>query len=83
MLEHTAAFYQLELHRHPEAIEYLARRGLQDPQVIEELGIGYAPGGVLRRHLPRDALQVQTAVGFHFSRGRVVLESPPVSIAGG
>jgi DNA primase len=51
LLEHTAAFYQLELHRHPEAIEYLARRGLQDPQVIEELGIGYAPGGVLRRQL--------------------------------
>jgi DNA primase len=51
LLACTAAFYQLELHRHPEAVEYLARRGLRDYGLIEELGIGYAPGGVLRRHL--------------------------------
>ena len=51
LLEDTAAFYRLQLHRHPEAMCYLERRALHDPTVIEELGIGYAPGGNLRRHL--------------------------------
>ena len=51
LLEETAAFYQLQLHRHPEAADYLERRGVHDPSLIEELGIGYAPGGNLRRHL--------------------------------
>lgn len=51
MLEQTAAFYQFQLHRHPEATGYLESRGLHDPDLIEELGIGYAPGGNLRRHL--------------------------------
>jgi DNA primase len=51
VLEKTAAFYQRQLHRHPEAIHYLQQRGLRDPALIEELGIGYAPGGNLRRHL--------------------------------
>jgi len=51
LLEHTAAFYQLELHRYPEGIQYLAQRGLQDATLIEELGIGYARGGNLRPHL--------------------------------
>jgi DNA primase len=51
LLEPTAAFYQLALHRHPEAVEYLAQRGLRDHDLIQQLGIGYAPGGVLRRHL--------------------------------
>jgi len=51
LLEHTAAFYQLQLHRHPEATSYLEQRGLHGSAVIEELGIGYAPGGNLRRHL--------------------------------
>jgi DNA primase len=51
LLEETAAFYQLQLHRHPEATDYLERRGVRDSSLIEELGIGYAPGGNLRRHL--------------------------------
>jgi DNA primase len=51
LLEQVVAFYQLQLHRHAEAIRYLERRGLHDPDIIEELGIGYAPGGNLRRHL--------------------------------
>jgi DNA primase len=51
LLDHTAAFYQLQLSRHPEAAHYLRQRGLRDPAVIEELGIGYAPGGTLRSHL--------------------------------
>jgi DNA primase len=51
LLQHTAAFYQLELHRYPEGIYYLAQRGVRDPKLIEELGIGYAHGGNLRPHL--------------------------------
>lgn len=51
VLEATAAFYQRQLQRHPEAIHYLQQRGLHDPALREELGIGYAPGGNLRRHL--------------------------------
>jgi DNA primase len=51
LLAHTAAFYQLELHRYPEGIHYVAQRGVRDPALIEELGIGYARGGNLRPHL--------------------------------
>ncbi|PYV67195.1 MAG: hypothetical protein DMG97_27870 [Acidobacteria bacterium] len=32
-------------------MHYLLQRGLREPAVIEELGIGYAPGGTLRSHL--------------------------------
>ena len=60
VLEKTAAFYQLQLHRHPEATRYLQQRGLHDPSLIEELGIGYAPGGNLHRHL--------AAQGYSFDR---------------
>jgi DNA primase len=51
VLEQTTTFYQFQLHRHPEAVQYLHQRGLRDPSLIEELGIGYAPGGNLRHHL--------------------------------
>jgi DNA primase len=51
LLAHAAAFYQFELHRHPEGVDYLAQRGVHDAKVIEELGIGYARGGNLRPHL--------------------------------
>ena len=51
LLEQAAAFYQFELPRHTEALEYLQGRGLRDPALIAELGIGYAPGGNLHRHL--------------------------------
>jgi DNA primase len=40
-------FVELSLHlSFPQSISYL-----RDPAVIEELGIGYAPGGTLRSHL--------------------------------
>jgi DNA primase len=50
-LEQAAAFYQQQLDRYPEALCYLKQRGLYDPTAIQELRIGYAPGGSLRRHL--------------------------------
>jgi DNA primase len=51
LLTRTTAFYHLQLHRSSEAVEYLHHRGLHHPDLIEELGLGYAPGGTLRRHL--------------------------------
>jgi len=51
VLERAAAFYQQQLDRDPEGRRYLEQRGVRDPALIEELQIGYAPGGSLRRHL--------------------------------
>lgn len=51
MLEQAAAFYREQLDRNPEALDYLHRRGVHDPALVKELGIGYAPGGMLRRYL--------------------------------
>jgi len=51
VLEETAAFYQKQLANHGEAADYMRRRGITDPQVLRTMRIGYAPGGVLRRHL--------------------------------
>lgn len=47
LLKDVARFYQMQLHRHPEAAAYLQQRGIQQPQVVEELEIGYAPGRCL------------------------------------
>jgi DNA primase len=58
VLEQAAAFYRQQLDNYPEALSYLNRRGLDDPILIKELEIGYAPGGSLRRHL--------TAQGYSF-----------------
>ena len=72
LLEQTVAFYQLQLHRHPEATRYLQHRGLRDPAVIEELGIGYAPGGNLRRHLTAQgySLELLLDAGLINNQGR-------------
>jgi DNA primase len=51
VLEHAAVFYQQQLDHYSEATRYLNRRGLHDAALIRELGIGYAAGGSLRRHL--------------------------------
>lgn len=51
VLEQAATFYQEQLDCYPEALQYLKQRGLHDPGLIQELRIGYAPGGSLRRHL--------------------------------
>jgi DNA primase len=64
VLTQAAAFYQQQLDHYPEALSYLSRRGLDDPILIQELEIGYAPGGCLRRHL--------TAQGYSFDLLRQV-----------
>ena len=51
LLQDVARFYQVQLHRHPEAIAYLLQRRIHQPQVIEEFAIGYAPGRCLRHWL--------------------------------
>ena len=51
VLERAATFYQQQIDRYPEALCYLKQRGLHDRGAIQELRIGYAPGGSLRRHL--------------------------------
>ncbi len=51
VLELAATFYQHQLDQYPEALGYLWQRGVYHPELIRELGIGYAPGGSLRRHL--------------------------------
>lgn len=48
LLEDVTQFYQMQLHRHPAAIEYLYQRGVRQPEVIDEFRIGYAPGRCLR-----------------------------------
>ena len=58
LLARTIAFFQLQLHRYSEAVAYLQQRGLHDPDLIAELGLGYAPGGNLRRHLTDLELRV-------------------------
>jgi DNA primase len=72
MLPAATAFYQLELHRHPEAVQYLAQRGLRDPALIEELSIGYAPGGNLRSHLASQGFTFEELldIGLINSQGR-------------
>ncbi len=51
VLEEATAFYQQQLDHSPDAMRYLQRRGVHDAALIRELGIGYAPGGSLRRYL--------------------------------
>jgi DNA primase len=62
LLPAAAGFYQMQLHRHAEAVAYLLQRGLHQTEVIEELHIGYAPGRCLRAWLislgyPLESLQ--------------------------
>ena len=64
VLEQAVAFYRQQLDNYLEALRYLNKRGLQDPILIRELEIGYAPGGSLRRHF--------TAQGYSFDLLRQV-----------
>jgi DNA primase len=51
LLSNVIKFYQVQLHRHPEAAAYLAQRGVRQPELIEQMRIGYAPGRCLRAWL--------------------------------
>ena len=51
LLKDVAGYYRMQLNRHPEAASYLQQRGIRDPEVIDELEIGYAPGRCLRQWL--------------------------------
>ena len=37
-------FYRMQLSRHREAVAYLDQRGIHEPELIEHMRIGYAPG---------------------------------------
>ena len=58
VLKETAAFYHRQWPHYPEALRYLQQRGVHDAALLQELHMGYAPGGSLRRHL--------TAQGYAF-----------------
>jgi DNA primase len=72
VLEEAAAFYQEQLDSYPEALRYLKQRGVRDFALIQELRIGYAPGGSLRRHLTRQgySFDLLRRVGLLNSQGR-------------
>ena len=72
VLEAAVAFYQHELYRHPEARDYLQRRGLRDERVMRQLKLGYAAGGSLRRHLIEQGYSsdLLTQVGLINGQGR-------------
>jgi DNA primase len=80
LLQETARFYRMQLHRHGEAVGYLHQRGLRSPELIEHMRIGYAPGACLRGWLtqlgyPLRALRqagLVTAAGYDAYLHRVV-----------
>lgn len=47
----AADFYHVQLHRHRQGSDYLLRRGVRTPEVIEHMRLGYAPGACLRHAL--------------------------------
>jgi DNA primase len=51
VLRETMKFYQQQLGSHAEALDYLHSRSVHDSRLIEQLSIGYAPGGMLYRHM--------------------------------
>jgi len=65
-------FYQHQLRRDIDAQCYLRSRGIESPEVIERMRIGYAPGGCLRAYLEGlgHSLRAIAASGFTDARGR-------------
>ena len=53
LLEQTYDFYQRQFAHSDDARAYLAWRGIHDRAVIDQMRIGYAPGGCLRGYLAR------------------------------
>jgi DNA primase len=48
LLQEVARFYDMQLHRHSEAVTYLYQRGIRSLELLQHMRIGYAPGGCLR-----------------------------------
>jgi DNA primase len=48
VLQEAVRFYRTQFHRHSEAFAYLYERGIRSAALLEEMRIGYAPGGCLR-----------------------------------
>jgi DNA primase len=71
LLQAVSDLYRTQLHRHGEAVAYLNQRGIRSPELIEEMRIGYAPGGCLRRWLTQLGypLQNQRQAGLVTSAG--------------
>ncbi len=71
LLQAVSDLYRIQLHRHGEAVAYLSQRGIRSPELIEEMRIGYAPGGCLRRWLTQLGypLQSQRQAGLVTSAG--------------
>ena len=71
LLQAVTDLYRIQLHRHGEAVAYLHQRGIHSPELIEEMRIGYAPGGCLRRWLTQLGypLQSQRHAGLVTSAG--------------
>ncbi len=51
LLEDAIAYYRAQLSLSPEALAYLAQRGLHDSATLQAMRVGYAPGVCLRAHL--------------------------------
>jgi len=52
LLQQAVAFYQTQLHRHAEALQYLHQRGLHDPGLIQRLAMPPAATcAAISRHL--------------------------------
>jgi DNA primase len=60
LLQVVGDLYRMYLHRHGEAVAYLNQRGLNAPELIEEMRIGYAPGNCLRRWLTQLGYPLET-----------------------
>jgi DNA primase len=72
VLKATAAFYHHQWPHYPEALRYLQQRGVHDAALLQELHMGYAPGGSLRRHLLAQgySLDLLRRLGLVNSQGR-------------
>lgn len=71
LLEEVTRFYRMQLSRHREAVSYLQQRGLHTAEIIDQMRIGYAPGGCLRAWLSQlgYALPVLREVGLVNANG--------------
>jgi DNA primase catalytic core len=71
LLARVVEFYQGTLTRDPRGVEYLARRGIRDPQSLTDFGVGFANGSLLEALPPEGGvLDDLKAVGLVSARGQ-------------